>query len=162
MHYLFERLAISAALELENTMSTSEMITSTGTQVGSAWVQSAVPLIGRLLIAAIFLISGYGKIADPAGTIGYIGMVGLPFPVVGYALALLTEIAGGIALVVGFHTRIVALALAAFSIATALVFHNALGDQNQFIHFFKNVAMAGGLLQIVAFGGGRYSIDARR
>ena len=142
-------------------MSNVDAVAASGNQA-QAGLLAAVPLVGRILIAAIFLISGFGKITDPAGTIGYIQMVGLPFPAVGYGLAVLTEVAGGIALVLGFQTRAVALILAVFSIATALVFHNALGDMNQFIHFFKNVAMAGGLLQIVAFGGGRLSLDARR
>ncbi|ACF07963.1 hypothetical protein SMa5017 (plasmid) [Sinorhizobium meliloti 1021] len=74
----------------------------------------------------------------------------------------MTEIVGSIALILGFQTRIVALILALFSVATALTFHNNLSDLNQFIHFFKNIAMAGGLLQVVAFGAGRYSLDARR
>nr|WP_275092504.1 DoxX family protein [Sinorhizobium meliloti] len=65
-------------------------------------------------------------------------------------------------MILGFQTRIVALILALFSVATALTFHNNLSDLNQFIHFFKNIAMAGGLLQVVAFGAGRYSLDARR
>jgi putative oxidoreductase len=116
---------------------------------------------GRFLMAAIFLLSGYSKIADPASTIGYIQSVGLPFPQLAFAGALIAEIAGGILLVVGFRTRIVASVLAVFSILTAVFFHAALGDQNQFIHFFKNIAITGGLLQIVAFGAGRVSIDAR-
>jgi putative oxidoreductase len=72
------------------------------------------------------------------------------------------ELAGGLALLLGYRTRAIAAVLALFSLVTAAVFHNALGDQNQFIHFFKNIAMAGGLLHVVAFGGGRISLDARR
>jgi putative oxidoreductase len=73
------------------------------------------------------------------------------------------EIPGGsLALIVGYQTRVAAALLAAFSIAAAFAFHNHFADQNQFIHFFKNVAMAGGLLQVVAFGAGRFSLDARR
>ena len=71
------------------------------------------------------------------------------------------ELGGGLALVAGFRTRFVAAVLALFSLATALAFHNHLADQNQFIHFFKNVAMAGGLLQVVAFGAGRFALDRR-
>ncbi|MGF6177653.1 DoxX family protein [Ensifer sp. 4252] len=128
----------------------------------SALINGVTPLVGRFLLTAIFLLSGVSKISDPAGTIGYINMVGLPFPSLSYGAAILTEIVGSIALILGFHTRIVALILAVFSVATALAFHNNLGDLNQFIHFFKNIAMAGGLLQVVAFGAGRYSLDARR
>lgn len=128
----------------------------------SALVDGVLPVAGRILIAAIFLLSGISKISDPAGTINYINMMGLPFPPLSYATAVATEIVGSVALILGYRTRIVALILAGFSVATALVFHNDLGDLNQFIHFFKNIALAGGLLQIVAFGGGRYSLDARR
>ena len=121
-----------------------------------------VPLIGRILIAAIFLLSGASKLAAPAGTIGYIQAAGLPLPSAAYAIAVATELGAGLLLVLGYRTRIVAAWLALFSIATAFGFHHDLADQNQFTHFFKNIAMAGGLLQVVAFGGGRLSIDGRR
>lgn len=121
-----------------------------------------VPLVGRGMISAIFLLSGLSKIAAPAMTIGYIQSVGLPMPSVAFGLSVFVELAGGLALLLGYRTRAVAAVLALFSLVTAAVFHNALGDQNQFIHFFKNIAMAGGLLHVVAFGGGRISLDARR
>jgi putative oxidoreductase len=121
-----------------------------------------VPLVGRGMISAIFLLSGLSKIAAPAMTIGYIQSVGLPAPSVAFGLSVFVELAGGLALLLGYRTRTVAAVLALFSLVTAAVFHNALGDQNQFIHFFKNIAMAGGLLHVVAFGGGRISLDARR
>jgi putative oxidoreductase len=119
-------------------------------------------MIGRILIAAIFLLSGASKLAAPAATIGYIQAAGLPLPSVAFAVAVATELGAGLLLVLGYRTRLVAAWLALFSIATALGFHHDLADQNQFIHFFKNVAMAGGLLQVVAFGGGRCAIDGRR
>jgi len=122
---------------------------------------SVLPLVGRLLIAAIFLLSGLAKAADPAGTIGYIASAGLPFPQIGYATALVVEIVGGVLLAIGYRTRLVASALAAFTLAAAFGFHFQLSDQNQFIHFFKNLAMAGGLFQVIAFGPGRFSLDAR-
>jgi len=121
-----------------------------------------VPLIGRGMISAIFLLSGLSKIAAPAMTIGYIQSVGLPAPSVAFGLSVFVELAGGLALLLGYRTRAVAAVLALFSLVTAAVFHNVLGDQNQFIHFFKNIAMAGGLLHVVAFGSGRISLDARR
>ncbi len=123
---------------------------------------SVVPAVARQLMAAIFLVSGFGKIANPAGTIGYISSVGLPLPEVGYAAALLIELGGGLLLALGYRTRWAAAVLAAFSVVSALIFHNALGDQNQLFHFLKNIAMAGGLLQVFAFGAGLYSIDARQ
>jgi putative oxidoreductase len=121
-----------------------------------------LPLAARLLMAAIFVMSGIGKIANPAGTIGYINAMGLPFPEAGLAIAVAIEVGGGLLLVAGLYTRQVALALAAFSVATGLIFHSAIGDQNQMIHLMKNLAMAGGLLQIAAFGGGSLALDARR
>jgi putative oxidoreductase len=126
----------------------------------STTTQSAVPAIGRVLLAAIFILSGIGKALAPSGTIGYIESVGLPFATLGLAAAIAIELGGGVMLALGIRTRIVAAALAAFSVLTALVFHNALGDQNQLIHFMKNIAMAGGLLQVFAFGAGAYSVDA--
>ncbi|MFA6122580.1 MAG: DoxX family protein [Sphingomonas sp.] len=123
---------------------------------------AALPLIGRTAIAAIFVLSGLSKLAAPAATIGYIQSVGLPVPQMGFAIALIVELLGGVALILGYRTRLVASVLAVFSIATALTFHSALGDQNQFIHFFKNIAIAGGLLNVVALGGGAWSLDARR
>ena len=122
--------------------------------------QSAVPAIGRVLLAAIFVFSGIGKALAPAGTIGYIESVGLPFATLGLIAAVAIELGGGVMLALGIKTRLVAAVLAAFAVVTALVFHNALGDQNQLIHFMKNIAMAGGLLQVVAFGAGAYSVDA--
>lgn len=134
-------------------------INASAPAAGSA---AALPLIGRIGIAAIFILSGLTKLAAPAATIGYIQSVGLPLPQVGLAIALLVELIGGAALVLGYRTRLVASILAVFSITTAFAFHSALGDQNQFIHFFKNVAIAGGLLNVMALGGGAWSLDARR
>jgi len=128
---------------------------------GSSALQSAVPLAGRILLAPLFLLSGASKIAAPAATIGMIAGSGLPFAPLGFALAILVEVGGSIALLAGYRTRFVAAVMALFTIATALAFHNNLADQNQFIHFFKNLAIAGGLLQLVAFGGGRLSLDSR-
>jgi len=128
---------------------------------GWTFFDAVASLGGRILLSAIFLISGFGKIAAPAGAIEYIAAAGLPFPQLAYGIAVVLEIVGGLALITGFRTRLVAAALAVFCLATAFGFHNQLADQNQFVHFFKNVAMAGGLLQIVAFGAGRFSVDAR-
>lgn len=123
---------------------------------------NVLPLIGRILLAAIFIMSGLGKLADPAGTMGYIASIGLPLPGVALAGAIAVEVGGGLLIAIGLFSRITALAMAAFSIATALLFHHALGDQNQMIHFMKNISIAGGFLQIAAFGAGAFSLDARR
>ena len=116
---------------------------------------------GRVLIAAIFILSGIGKIANPEATIGYIASAGLPFAPAALIAAALIEVGGGLALIAGFRTRFVALALAGFSVVAALAFHAQFADQNQFIHFLKNLAMAGGLLQVAAFGSGRIGLDKR-
>src|SRR5690606_10534410 len=132
------------------------------TTLNATTFSASAALTGRVLLSAIFLLSGLSKISAPAGMIGYIESVGLPFPTLALAIAILVEVVGGAALILGYRARLVAAGLAAFSVATALAFHFQLGDQNQFIHFFKNIAMAGGLLQVVAFGAGRFSLDARR
>jgi len=123
---------------------------------------SVIPAIGRVLMATIFVMSGIGKLFAPAATMGYIASSGLPFAPLALAVAIAVELGGGLLLALGIRTRLVAAALAAFSIVTGLAFHHAVGDQNQMIHLLKNIAMAGGLLQVVAFGAGAYSFDNRR
>ncbi len=127
-----------------------------------AAVTTIVPAVGRAMISSLFILSGISKLAAPAMTIGYIQSVGLPLPSVAFAISAFIEIVGGLTLLLGFRTRIVASVLFVFALATAAFFHRNLADQNQFFHFFKNVAMAGGLLHVVAFGGGRLSLDGRR
>jgi putative oxidoreductase len=121
---------------------------------------SPAAALGRALLALIFVISGLGKIAAPTATVGYIEMTGLPLPWLAYLGAVVIEVGGGLLLAVGYQTRLVAAVVAGFTIATALAFHHNFGDQNQTIHFLKNIAIAGGLLQVVAFGSGRFSVDA--
>lgn len=140
------------------------MSTTTATasaQISTPATGHLLAAAGRVLIAAIFILSGVGKIAAPAATIGYIASAGLPFAPAALIAAALIEVGGGLALIAGFRTRLVALVLAGFSVATALAFHAHFADQNQFIHFLKNLAMAGGLLQVAAFGSGRISLDRR-
>lgn len=120
------------------------------------------PFIGRILIAVIFLISGFGKIAEPAATQGYIAAAGLPLPMAAYLIAVIVEAGGGLLLLVGYQTRFAALGLAVFTLAAALGFHHDFVDQNQMIHFLKNLAIAGGLLQVAAFGPGAFSLDTYR
>ena len=117
---------------------------------------------GRVLIAVLFLLSGLSKVAAPAMTQGYIASAGLPAPFLGYLIAIIVEVGGGVLLVIGYQTRIVALVIAAFTFAAALAFHHDFADQNQMIHFLKNIAIIGGLLQVTAFGAGSFSLDSRR
>ena len=121
-----------------------------------------LPLLGRVMIGAPFIMSGLGKLMAHDATVGYIGSVGLPLPQLAWIIALLVEIGGGALLVSSFRTRLVAFVMALFALATALSFHRNFADQNQMIHFLKNVMLAGGLLQIVYFGAGPLSIDASR
>jgi len=118
----------------------------------------ALALLARLLLAAIFLLSGLAKLADPAGTAAYVASAGLPAPQLGAWGAALLETVGGIALITGYRARPAALVLAVFSVIAALAFHNQLADQNQMIHFMKNLAMAGGLLQLAITGPGRFAL----
>jgi putative oxidoreductase len=121
-----------------------------------------LPFVGRLMIGLPFALSGLSKLGAYSATIGMISAAGLPFPPLAFTVAVATELGGGLLLIAGYRARYVAAALALFSIATAISFHSNFADQNQMIHFLKNVMMAGGLLQITAFGGGVLSVDNRR
>jgi putative oxidoreductase len=124
-------------------------------------VQRYLPVLGRVLLAVLFVMSGVSKLTDPAGTIAYIQSAGLPLPNIAYGIALAVELLGGILLIVGYRTRLVALVLAVFTVAAAIGFHAHFADQNQMIHFMKNIAITGGLLQVIAFGAGAFSLDNR-
>jgi putative oxidoreductase len=121
-----------------------------------------LPFVGRLMIGLPFAMSGLSKLGAYSATAEMISAVGLPFPPLAFAVAVAIELGGGLLLIAGYHARHVAAALALFSLATAMSFHTNFADQNQMIHFLKNVMMAGGLLQIAAFGAGALSIDNRR
>jgi putative oxidoreductase len=116
-------------------------------------------LTGRIFLAILFLMSGISKVNAPAATIGYIEAMGLPAPVDAYFGAVAVEVIGSLLLIAGYRTRIVAAGMAVFTLLTALLFHNNFADQNQMIHFMKNIAIMGGLLQVAAFGAGRFSLD---
>ncbi len=128
-----------------------------------------IALAARVLLSAIFILSGFGKITDYAGTVGYMEAMHVP----GFLLPLviLTEFGGGIAILVGFQTKIVAFLLAGFCIVSGVLFHllaithdpaQAMADMNQQINFLKNLAMAGGFLALIVAGPGRISIDGRK
>ncbi|TPI40995.1 DoxX family protein [Mesorhizobium sp. B3-1-9] len=139
-------------------MSINSSIAGTGAQSNS----STTILLGRILLAAIFLLSGFGKLTAISGTAGYFGAMGLPVPTVTAVVVGLIELLGGLAVLLGFQTRIAAWVLAIFTIATALVAHTGWADQNQMIHFMKNLAITGGFLLLASSGAGAYSIDAKR
>ena len=117
---------------------------------------------GRFFLAFLFLASGLSKLGTSEATIGYIASVGVPFANLAYFITIIVEVGGGILLIVGYQSRIAALVLALFTLATAILFHSNFADQNQMIHFMKNLAVMGGLLQITTAGAGKLSLDARR
>jgi putative oxidoreductase len=121
-----------------------------------------LPFAGRLMIGLPFAMSGLGKLAAYGATTAMISAAGLPVPPLAFAVAVAIEFGGGLLLIAGYRARFVAGTLAVFTLATAISFHSNFADQNQMIHFLKNVMMAGGLLQIVAFGAGALSVDNRR
>ena len=128
---------------------------------------NTLALLARVLIAALFLPAGVGKLAGFEGTVGYVASVGLPLPQVAAGLAVLLEVGGGLALLAGFQTRWVCWALALFTLVAAAVFHafwNAAPEQLmlQQIMFMKNLSIAGGLLALSVLGAGGWSLDARR
>ena len=130
-------------------------------------VKNFGPLAGRLLIAAIFILSGYGKIGGFEGTVAQIAGKGMPLPELAAAGAIAVELVGGILLVIGWQARWAATALFLFMIPTTLLFHNfwafeAAQQTGQRIHFMKNLAIMGGILYVMAFGAGPLSVDERR
>jgi putative oxidoreductase len=116
-------------------------------------------LAGRILLAAIFLISGLGKIGGYAATAGYMTSVGVPGALLPAVIAF--EVLGAIAIIVGWRTRIAAFLLAGFTLLSGLIFHSNFADQMQMISFLKNVSIAGGFLLLVANGAGALSLDRR-
>ena len=122
------------------------------------------PLAGRILIALIFVLSGFGKITGFEGTVGYIVSKGLPLPQLAAVGAVIVELGGGIMLVLGWKARWAAAAMFVFTALAALIFHNfwavpADQAQNQMIHFMKNISILGGLLYVIVHGSGPLSVD---
>lgn len=129
-------------------------------------LHDAAALLGRLLLAIMYIPAGWSKIGNFTGTSGYIASKGLPLPDVGAAIAIVVEVVAGILLLVGWKTRWAALVLAVFTVAATVFFHNYWGfpaDQQmtQRLMFNKNIAIVGGLLLAFAFGPGRYSLDRK-
>ena len=123
-------------------------------------------LVGRILLAVIFIKSGWGKIEGWDGTAGYMASKGLPMVPVLLALTIAIELGGGILLAIGFKARWAALAIALFLVPVTFIFHPFWGipaDQvmNQTNHFFKNVSIIGGMLMVFALGPGAWSVDKR-
>lgn len=129
--------------------------------------QDLFSLLGRILIALLFVPAGWGKIAGFAGTVGYISSKGIPLPEVCAAIAIAAELGLGLLLLVGWQARWAALGLAVFTFVITVIFHNfwAVPEAQlmaQRMNFFKNMAITGGLLAFAAFGAGGWSLDGRR
>jgi len=122
----------------------------------------AIALAGRVLMSVIFLMSGFHKLMTPSDTIVHLAADGLPVPPAAYAVAVLCEFGGGLAILLGWQTRLAAAVLALFCLFTAATVHYEPGNSAQMINFWKNLTMAGGFLYVVAHGGGAFSLDAWR
>jgi putative oxidoreductase len=116
--------------------------------------------LGRVLIALIFVVAGIGKIGGYAGTQGYMESMGVPGMLLPLVIAL--ELLGGLAIILGWQTRLVAFLLAGFCIVSGVLFHGEIGDSMQRIQLLKNLGLAGGFLFLVAHGAGAWSLDNRR
>jgi putative oxidoreductase len=122
-------------------------------------LRSATELFGRILLMSLFLLSGLGKIGAYAATAGYMASAGVPGALLPVVIAV--EVLGSIAVILGWHTRVAALLLAGFTLATAVLFHNNFADQMQTVMFLKNLSIAGAFLMLAANGAGALSLDVR-
>ena len=126
--------------------------------------KDGVALIGRIALAAIFVLSGLEKLVDFTGTASMIAGAGVPLPTVAAAVAVVIELGGGLAIFAGWMTRVAALAIVVFLIIVSPIFHNFWTMEGEArmmnqVMFLKNVSMLGGFLLLMAFGPGRYSVD---
>ena len=122
-------------------------------------IAAASDLLGRVLLVTLFLLAGTNKLGAYEGTAGWMEAMGVPGALL--PLVIFAEIAGALTIILGFQTRLAALGLAVFSIASALIFHNNIADQAEFLNFFNNLSMAGGFLILAANGAKAWSLDAR-
>ena len=130
-------------------------------------LQNPIALVGRILLGVFFVMSGFEKVTGFSGTVGYIQAAGVPLATVVAALTILVELGGGLMIIFGIGARWAGLALAGFSLVAALLFHaywSSPPEQYyaQYLNFWKNVTIAGGMLMLAAFGPGALSIEGRR
>lgn len=123
-------------------------------------MERVTQLVARIMIGQIFLIAGLQKISGYEGTQGYMESVGLPGMLL--PLVILVEVAGGLAIIIGWKTKLAAMTLALFTLTAAVLFHTNFSDHMQAILFMKNIAIAGGLILLASYGAGGMSIDTRR
>lgn len=141
-------------------MNSSPVTSAANPLVNEPALRSAAELAGRILMSALFLLSGLSKIGNYAGAAAYMASAGVPSAVLPLVIA--TEVLGTVAIIIGWRTRVAAFLLAGFSLLTALVFHHNFADQAQTIEFLKNLSIGGGFLLLVVNGAGTVSIDRRR
>ena len=122
-------------------------------------ISTFVAPIGRLFLAMMFLMAGLSKIGNYAGTQGYMEAMGVPGALLPLVIAL--EALGGLAIILGWQTKIASLALAGFSVVSAVMFHNDFSNQAEMSSFMKNITIAGGFLLLIAHGPGAYALDNR-
>jgi putative oxidoreductase len=119
----------------------------------------ALTFLGRLLMCVLFVISGWGKLVGARATQASFAKHGLPLVEEAWLLAVIVELGGGLAILVGLSTRVVAVVCAVWCVATALIAHTNFADGMQEVQFLKNMGLAGGFLYIATFGGGAWSLD---
>ncbi len=129
---------------------------------GTASNVPAVVLAGRILLSILFILAGFGKLTSIGGTAGFFGSIGLPMPTVTAVIVGLVELLGGLAILVGFKTRIAAIVLAVFTLAATAVAHLDFSQAGNALMLQKNLAITGGLLLLAVLGAGPLSIDGRR
>jgi putative oxidoreductase len=160
---LRSRFLVEHKLEFEMNASTSvptqRLSGSVRTDPRQSAVASSAEVAGRFLLALLFVLSGLGKLGAYSATTAYMAAMGVPGALLPAVIA--TELLGGLAIVLGWKTRVAALLMAGFSLLTALIFHNHLADQTQMIMFFKNISIAGGFLVLASHGAGPLSLDRR-
>ena len=125
-------------------------------------LQNPLTLLGRILISALFVPAGFSKITGFSGAVAYISSKSVPLPEVAAAIAILVELGLGLLLLIGLQTRWAALGIALFTLVISFIFHAFWSDPSQSLMFFKNMAIVGGLFAFAAFGGGGWSVDAKR
>ncbi len=133
--------------------------TTLDTRAAATLPQDATALTARVLLAAIFVLAGLGKLAAIDATTAYIASAGLPFAEVVCYATIALEVIGGVLLIAGYKTRLAAITLGLFSITAGVIFHADFADQMQLTSFLKNLAIAGGMFQLASFGPGRFSLD---
>jgi putative oxidoreductase len=139
-------------------MSTSSLTGVAGTS-GSA---SAAILVGRILLSIMFILAGFSKLTAISATAGWFGSIGLPAPAATAVVVGLVELVGGLAIAVGYQTRIAAIVIALFTVGATLIAHLDFADMTQQLFFMKNLSITGGLLVLAAVGAGSLSVDGRR